>query len=60
MQIIDRMGNELGTLKTEMLGDYVPPKPQTYFEKVKEYQNLSDDQLEHEVLEVEKQMMDVN
>jgi len=60
MQVIERLGSELGPLKKEILGDFVAPPRHSYFDKVHHYKNLSDEELKKELEIVEKEIQEVH
>lgn len=49
-----KLGSELGPASTEFLGTYSIPSQVSYFDKVKEYKNLSEDKLTEEIKAIEK------
>jgi len=49
-----KLGSELGPASVEFLGTYSLPSQVSYFDKVKEYENLSDYQLSEEIKTIEK------
>ena len=49
-----KLGSELGPAYVEFLGAYSIPSQVSYFDKVKEYKNLSEDKLAEEIKAIEK------
>ena len=52
--MVVKLGSELGPASVEFSGAYSIPSEVSYFDKVKEYENLSEEKFDEEINAIEK------